>query len=319
MAQSKSLSSVTANKMRRKTLLKQMKRRWGLYLLLLIPVVYVFIFNYVPMYGVTIAFKRYAIKKGINGSPWVGLYHFERFMSNVKFGQIMLNTLSISLYSLIAGFPLPIILAIGLTHLKSDKYRKFIQMVSYAPHFLSVVVMVSLLSQLLNLRSGIVNKMIMTLGGDAINFMGDAAYFRNVYVWSGVWQEAGYGAIIYISALSAVDPQLHEAASIDGASMWKRVWHIDIPGILPTVTIMLILRMGSLLGVGFEKIYLMQNSTNLSVSEVVDTYVYKVGLTASRPDFSFATAVGLFQNVISFTLVMTTNFISRKISDSGLW
>lgn len=300
-------------------LAKRIARRWGLYLLLLIPIVYVFIFNYVPMYGVTIAFKRYNIKAGIMGSPWVGLYQFERFLGNVKFTQIMWNTLSISLYSLIAGFPVPIILAIGLSHLRSDKYRKFIQMVSYAPHFLSVVIMVSLLSQLLNLRSGIVNKFIMMLGGEAVNFMGNSAYFRHVYVWSGVWQEAGYGAIIYISALSAVDPQLHEAASIDGASMWKRIWHIDLPGILPTVTIMLILRMGSLLGVGFEKIYLMQNSTNLAVSEVIETYVYRVGLTASRPDFSFATAVGLFQNVISFVLVMLANFVSRRVSDNGLW
>lgn len=304
---------------RRGTLARRIRRRWGLYLLLLIPVVYVFIFNYVPMYGVTIAFKRYNIKAGILGSPWVGMYQFDRFLSNVKFSQIMWNTLSISLYSLLAGFPLPIILAIGLTHLRSNGYRKFIQMVSYAPHFLSVVVMVSLLSQLLNLRSGIINKLIMLFGGEAVNFMGNASYFRHVYVWSGVWQEAGYGAIIYISALSAVDPQLHEAASIDGASMWKRIWHIDIPGILPTVTIMLILRMGSLLGVGFEKIYLMQNSTNLAVSEVIETYVYRVGLTASMPDFSFATAVGLFQNVISFALVMLANFISRRVSDNGLW
>ncbi len=302
---------------RRQTLFTRVKRRWGLCLLLLIPIVYVFIFNYTPMYGVLIAFMRFNPKLGILGSPWVGLYQFERFLGSVKFGQIMINTLSVSLYSLLAGFPIPILLALGLTHLKSSKYRKTVQMMTYAPYFLSTVIMVALLSQLLNMRSGLLNRFIMMLGMDPVNFMGNAATFRHVYVWSGVWQEMGYGAIIYISALSSVDPQLHEAASIDGASMWKRILHIDLPGITPTIVIMLILRMGSLLSVGFEKVYLMQNPTNLAVSELIETYVYKVGLTAARPDFSYATAVGLFQNVISFVLVMTANFVAKKVSDNG--
>lgn len=303
---------------RRSTAL-QIKRRWGLYLLLAIPVIYVFIFNYVPMYGVTIAFKKYKIKQGIMGSPWAGLYQFQRFISNPKFLQILTNTLAVSVYQLLAGFPLPIMLAIGLTHLVSDKYRKTIQMITYAPHFLSTVVMVGLINQLLNLHSGILNRFIELMGAQPINFLGKAEYFRHVYVWSGVWQEAGYGAIIYISALAGVDPQLHEAAAIDGASMWKRIWHIDIPGILPTITIMLILRMGSVMTIGFEKIYLMQNNTNISISEVIETYVYKQALTASKPDFSYSTAVGLFQNVISLILVMSTNFISTKVSNYGLW
>ena len=306
-----------APSIRRPTLFTRVKRRWGLCLLLLIPIVYVFIFNYTPMYGVLIAFMRFNPKLGILGSPWVGLYQFERFLGSVKFGQIMVNTLSVSLYSLIAGFPIPILLALGLTHLKSSKYRKTVQMVTYAPYFLSTVIMVSLLSQLLNLRSGLLNRFLMMLGMDAVNFMGSASSFRHVYVWSSVWQEMGYGAIIYISALSSVDPQLHEAACIDGASMWKRIWHIDLPGITPTIVIMLILRMGSLLSVGFEKVFLMQNPTNLAVSELIETYVYKVGLTAARPDFSYATAVGLFQNVISFLLVMSANFVVSKVSDNG--
>lgn len=297
----------------------QVKRRWGLYLLLAIPVIYVFIFNYVPMYGVTIAFKKYKIKQGIMGSPWVGLYQFNRFITNAKFLQILFNTLAVSVYSLLAGFPLPILLAIGLTHLPSSKYRKTIQMITYAPHFLSTVVMVGLINQLLNMHSGLLNRVIEALGGSAVNFLGKAQYFRHVYVWSGVWQGAGYGAIIYISALAGVDPQLHEAAAIDGASMWQRILHIDIPGILPTITIMLILRMGSVMTVGFEKIYLMQNNTNISLSEVIETYVYKQALTASKPDFSYSTAVGLFQNVISLILVLTTNFISTKVSSYGLW
>ena len=300
---------------------RRVARRWGLYLLLLIPVGDVFVFNYVPMYGATIAFKRYNIKAGILGSPWVGLYQFERFLGNAKFFSIMQNTFLLSLYSLIAGFPFPILLAIGLTHLPTARYRKFIQMASYAPHFLSTVVMIALLSQMLNMRSGIVNQAIMALTGSSkgLNFMGDAQYFRHVYVWSGIWQGTGYGAIIYISALSGVDPQLHEAAAIDGASMWKRIRHIDIPGIMPTIAILLILRMGSLINVGFEKALLMQNTTNLRVSEVVSTYVYKSGLAANRPDFSFGTAVGLFENIIAFTLVMSANFVSRRIGNNGLW
>jgi ABC-type polysaccharide transport system permease subunit len=269
------------------------------------------------MYGVLIAFMRFNPKLGILGSPWVGLYQFERFLGSVKFGQIMVNTISVSIYSLIAGFPIPILLALGLTHLRSSKYRKTVQMVTYAPYFLSTVIMVSLLSQLLNLRSGLLNRFLMMMGMDAVNFMGNSSSFRHVYVWSSVWQDMGYGAIIYISALSSVDPQLHEAACIDGASMWKRIWHIDLPGITPTIVIMLILRMGSLLSVGFEKVFLMQNPTNLAVSELIETYVYKVGLTAARPDFSYATAVGLFQNVISFLLVMSANFVVSKVSDNG--
>ncbi len=304
---------------RYKRLWLRIRRRWGLYLLLLIPVVYVFIFNYVPMYGVTIAFKRYRIKSGIMGSPWVGFYQFERLFSNVKFTQILGNTLRISLYSLLAGFPVPILLAIGLTHLDSNRYRRTVQMVTYAPHFLSTVVIVGLINQLFSMHSGIVNRLLETMGMAKVNYLGTADYFRHMYVWSGVWQDAGYSAIIFISALAGVDPQLHEAAAIDGANMWKRIWHIDLPGILPTITIMLILRMGSLMSVGFEKIFLMQNSTNLAVSEVIETYVYKQGITASKPDFSYATAVGLFQNVISFVLVMSANFISRRVSDFGLW
>ncbi|NLB38470.1 MAG: sugar ABC transporter permease [Clostridiales bacterium] len=304
---------------RYKRLWLRIRRRWGLYLLLLIPVVYVFIFNYVPMYGVTIAFKRYRIKSGIMGSPWVGFYQFERLFSNVKFTQILGNTLRISLYSLLAGFPVPILLAIGLTHLNSNRYRRTVQMVTYAPHFLSTVVIVGLINQLFSMHSGIVNRLLETMGMAKVNYLGTADYFRHMYVWSGVWQDAGYSAIIFISALAGVDPQLHEAAAIDGANMWKRIWHIDLPGILPTITIMLILRMGSLMSVGFEKIFLMQNSTNLAVSEVIETYVYKQGITASKPDFSYATAVGLFQNVISFVLVMSANFISRRVSDFGLW
>lgn len=301
------------------SLRRRIRANLGLYSILLLPVVYVFINNYIPMYGVTIAFKRYSIKGGILGSPWVGLYQFERFFSNAKSWQIIWNTLVLSLYGLAAGFPLPIILALGLNHMRNRKYCKTIQMITYAPYFLSTVLIVSMLSQMFSLHGGIVNRILNVFGFDSVNFMGTASYFRHLYVWSDVWQNMGYGAIIYISALSSVDPQLHEAASIDGASLWKRIWHVDLPAILPTIMIMLILRMGSLLTVGFEKVYLMQNSTNLSVSEIISTYVYNVGLTGSRPDFSYSTAVGLFQNGVAFILVMLANGISKKITDSGIF
>lgn len=299
--------------------LRRIIRARGLYLLLLFPLVYVFIFNYLPMYGVTIAFKRFNIKQGILNSPWVGLYHFGRFLGNPKFFDIMKNTMILSVYSLIAGFPIPILLALGITHMPGKRYKRTIQLTTYAPYFLSVVVMVGLMSQLLGLRFGLFNRILGLFAIPPVNFMGRPDMFRHIYVWSGVWQGAGYGSVIYISALSSVDPQLHEAAIVDGASIWKRILHIDIPSILPMITIMLILSMGSLVSVGFEKTFLLQNNTNLSVSEVIETYVYRVGLSASRPDFSFGTAIGLFQNVIGFCLVMTANFISRRLSDSGLW
>ncbi len=303
---------------RSRKLFRDIRLNAGLYVLLLIPVVYVFIFNYIPMYGVTLAFKKYTIKGGIFNSPWIGMYQFDRFFSNAKCWQIIWNTILLSLYSLIAGFPIPILLAIGLNHIRSNKFRKTVQMISYAPHFLSTVIIVSIMSQLFNLQFGLVNRLVEVLGGKPKDFMGAPDAFRHLYVWSGVWQNAGYDAIIYISALSTVDLQLHEAASVDGANMWQRVWHIDFPGILPTIVIMLILRMGSLLSVGFEKVFLMQTPTNISVSEIISTYVYSVGLTNKRPDFSYSTAVGLFQNGVSFILVMLTNALSKRVSGSGI-
>ena len=292
---------------------------WQFWAIIALPVIYAVVFAYIPMAGILIAFEDYSPRGGIFGSDWVGLKWFQQFLTSTSSVRVIKNTLILGVYSLIVNFPLPILLAIGLTHLMSDKYRKTIQMVTYAPHFLSTVIMVGLLNQLLSLHNGLLNRMLELFGANAVNFLGKPEYFRHVYVWSGVWQEAGYGAIIYISALAGVDPQLHEAASIDGASMWKRIWHVDIPGILPTITIMLILRMGSVITVGFEKIYLMQNSTNISLSEVIETYVYKQSITASKPDFSYSTAVGLFQNLVSLFLVLTANFFSTKISNYGLW
>ena len=307
----------------RKTTLVQGIRReiyknWSLYLLVAVPVIYLIIFKYVPMYGVQIAFRRYQPVYGITGSPWVGLEYFEQCMTNYKFWDIIRNTLSISVYSL-ATFPLSIVLAVLLNYIPFRKFQKTVQLVSYAPHFISTVVMVSMILQFLDTRNGLVNVLVTTLGGEAINFMGRKDLFYHIYVWSGVWQGVGYSSIIYIAALAGVSPELHEAAIMDGATIMKRVWHIDLPSILPTVMIMFIMQCGSVMSVGYEKVYLMQNSMNLEVSEVIDTYVYKQGLTSTMPKYSYSTAVGLFVSIINVILLVTVNTIAKKASGSSLW
>lgn len=290
-----------------------------LYLLLLIPVVYVFIFNYLPIYGVLMAFKKYELSKGIWGSPFVGFYNFMRFFSSPDSLKIILNTLKLSIYSLVAGFPFPIILALCINHSLSPWLKKSVQSITFAPYFLSTVIMVGLLAQLLSLRSGIVNVLLSNIGLGQVNFMGEVSLFDDLYVWSGIWQGTGYSAVIYIAALAGVDPTYHEAAIIDGASIWRRIWHIDLATIRQTIIILVILSMGSILNVGFEKVYLMQNPLNLPSSEIISTYVYKVSIQSLRPDFSFGTAIGLFQNVVALILTLIVNFISNKLSDEGLF
>ena len=309
-------------KPRKTTLVQSLQREiyknWSLYLLVAVPVIYLIIFKYIPMYGVQIAFRRYQPVYGIEGSPWVGLDYFEQFMTNYKFWDIIRNTLSISIYSLLT-FPLSIILAVLLNYIPFRKFQKTVQLVSYAPHFISTVVMVSMILQFLDTRTGLVNALITALGGEAINFMGRKDLFYHIYVWSGVWQGVGYASIIYIAALAGVSPELHEAAIMDGATIMKRVWHIDLPSILPTVMIMFIMQCGTVMSVGYEKVYLMQNSMNLEVSEVIDTYVYKQGLTSTMPKYSYSTAVGLFVSIINVILLVTVNTIAKKVSGSSLW
>lgn len=290
-----------------------------LYLLLAVPVVYVFIFNYVPIYGVLMAFKRFSPAEGIWGSEWVGLYNFQRFFSLPDCLKIIWNTISLSLYSLIASFPFPIILALGINHCVSNKLKKSVQMITFAPYFLSTVILVGLLTQIFGMRTGIVNHIISALGMEQINFMGEASYFNDIYVWSGIWQGTGYSSIIYVSALSGVNPAYHEAAMIDGATIWQRIWHIDLATIRPTIVIMLILSMGKILNVGFEKVFLMQNPMNLDVSEIISTYVYRVSIQSARPDYSFGTAIGLFQNVVAVLLTILVNKLANKISGEGLF
>lgn len=290
-----------------------------LYLLLLVPVVYVIIFNYVPMYGILMAFKRFSPRLGVLKSPWVGLYNFQRLFNSPSFGGIIRNTLVLSLYSLIASFPFPIIFALCVNHSLYTKFKKITQTVTFAPHFLSAVLMVGLIVQLLGSRTGAINIFLKYIGLNEINFMGSPALFPHIYVWSAIWQGTGWGAIIYISSLATVDPTYHEAAIIDGANLWQRIWHIDLTAIRPIIVIMLILSMGGILSGNFEKTYLLQNTLNLSTSEIINTYVYKVGIKADQPDYSFATAIGLFQNVIGVILTLMVNAIANKVSGEGMF
>lgn len=297
---------------------RELKKNAGLYVLALVPFVCLILFKYWPMYGVQIAFRNYSVGKGITGSEWVGLKHIIRFVQSPKFWPILRNTLIISLYGL-ATFPLPIILALMLNYLPSVRYRKTIQMVSYAPHFISTVVMVGILLQFLDKNNGIINRLIEACGGETVNFMAKREYFYHIYQWSGVWQGVGYASVIYISALAGVSPELHEAAIVDGANIPQRIWHVDIPAILPTVCILLIMDCGKLLSVGYEKVYLMQNNLNLNNSEVISTYVYKQGLTAASPQYSYSAAIDLFVSLINAAMLLTVNRITNKLSGNGLW
>ncbi|QOT12260.1 sugar ABC transporter permease [Paenibacillus sp. JNUCC32] len=304
-------------RVRMRTGFKRMLNHWPLYILILPPIIYIAIFNYVPMYGVLLAFKQYLPLEGIIGSPWVGFSHFEQFFSSPSSWRIIKNTILISIYSLVAGFPLPILLAVALNEVRIKWFKKTVQMLTYAPYFISSVVLVGIVMQILDPRIGLINQFIQLFGGESINFMGDPQSFRSIYVWMGIWQGTGYGAIIYLAALAGVSKDLQEACIIDGASKIRRIWHVDLPSIRPTIVILLVLNVGGIMSVGFETIYLMQNNLNLSVSEIISTYVYKVGLINSN--YGFSTAIGLFNSVINLILLITANFTARKLTDSGLW
>ena len=295
------------------------RKNYQLYLILLLPLLYFVIFHYVPMYGAQIAFRRFLAVEGILGSPWVGLDFFVKFFQSFQFGRVVGNTVGISVYTLAAGFPVPILLALMLNNSSLPRFRKTVQMVTYAPHFISTVVLVGLILQFLSPRFGAINQLIKALGMEPVLFMGEPGFFKSVYVWSGVWQNAGWGTIIYLAALAGIDPTLHEAAIVDGASKLQRTVHIDVPGILPTAIIILILNMGQLMNVGFEKVFLMQNALNLQASEIIQTYVYKIGIAASLPNYSYGAAIGLFNSVINFVLIVIVNGIARRVGDTSLW
>ncbi|WP_317259334.1 ABC transporter permease [Paenibacillus baimaensis] len=307
---------VTTNKNR---ISRQLLKGWQLYLLLILPLLYLALFRYAPMYGAQIAFKNYSITKGIMESPWVGIANFSRFFHSYDFWRILTNTLLLSLYHLLATFPFPILLALGLNYIHHVRFRKTLQLVTYAPHFISVVVMVGLILQFLSPRIGPLASLSEWLGFTMPNVMGDPNWFKSVYVWSDVWQHTGFSCIIFLAALAGIDPALHEAALMDGASKVRRMWHIDLPGIMPIAIIMLILNVGHIFDLGFEKVLLMQNPLNTRTSEIIDTYVYNVGLKSAVPNFSYASAIGLFKNVIAFILVMSVNQLSKKFGQSSLW
>ncbi|WP_340008432.1 ABC transporter permease subunit [Paenibacillus sp. FSL K6-0276] len=294
----------------------QMKQNWGLYTLLFPAVVLTLLFAYKPMYGVLIAFKDYSPALGIGDSPWAGFKYFEKFFNSYQFSSTIKNTLIISLYSLIT-FPIPIILALMVNQMRPNRFRRFFQTISYMPHFISTVVMVGLMMILFSPSTGLLGNLYSLFGKEAPDLIGSAGLFSSVYVWSDVWQHVGWDSIIFIAALSAVDPSLYEAATVDGASRMHKIRYIDIPMLMPTAITLLILRVGGLLGVGFEKVYLMQNDLNITSSEILSTYVYKIGLLSSQ--YSFSSAINLFNTVINFILLIMVNQISKKLSENSLW
>lgn len=295
---------------------KQIKKSLPLYVLMLPAMIYLLLFNYIPMYGVQIAFKDFSNKSGIWGSPWVGLKHFIRFFEFPNFWLLLKNTFVLGIYS-IATFPCAVIFALILNEVRNVKFKKTVQMISYMPHFLSTVVVCSMLQLFFHPSQGVINTVLQHLGGNAQDFMTVKEYFADIYVWSGVWQQIGWNSIIYISALAGVSSELVEAARVDGAGRLRVIWHIYIPGILPTIVIMLILSCGSVLSVGFEKVYLLQNSLNLSASQTISTYVYEIGIKGGQ--FSYSSAIGLFNNVVNVILLTIVNSTAKKLSGTGIW
>ena len=310
--------SMAMEKSSGRSLLRQrIFRNWELYLMFLPVLVFFLVFHYAPMYGVQIAFKKFSAVRGIVGSPWRGLYYFQQFFDSYLFGELIGNTLGLSLYSLAVGFPTPILLALMMNELRSERVKRVVQTITYAPHFISMVVMCSMIILFLSPSSGVLNRIIEILGGQSVYFMGKPEYFKTIYVLSGVWQNTGWSSIIYMAALSGIDPQLHEAATIDVASRLQRVWHINLPGILPTAVILLIMNCGSLMSIGFEKAFLLMNDLNRASAEIISTFVYQRGLIDRN--YSSAAAIGLFNSAINLVLLLGVNAIARRVSDTSLW
>lgn len=296
---------------------KALCKNYDLYILILPVILYFVIFNYAPMYGVQIAFKNFIATRGIWGSPWVGLDHFQRFFKSYYFIRLLSNTLGISLYALIIGFPAPILLALMMNEAKNKTFKKSVQTITYAPHFLSTVVITSILISFLSPRNGIINQILELFGKEPVYFMAETSWFKTLYVFSGIWQNVGWGSIIYVAALSGIDIQLYEAAMVDGASKFKRLIYITLPFLMPTAVTLLILNVGGIMNVGFEKVFLMQNDRNMAASDVISTYVYRSGLLGA--EFSFSSAVGLFNSVINFIVLISVNKIARKLTETSLW
>lgn len=293
------------------------RKQWQLFVFLAPALIYIIIFHYLPMYGIIISFQNYKPSLGVLGSKFVGLANFKRFFNLPNFKNIFLNTLFLSLYNIAVSFPLPVILALSLNRIGNGKFKKTVQTITYAPHFISTVVVVGIVFILLSPNSGMFNNVITAFGGEKVFFMGKPEYFRHIYVWSGVWQGMGWGSIIYLAAISSVDTSLYESAAIDGASLIQQVRYIDIPCIMPTIIIQLILSAGRMLNVGFEKVLLLQNSLNIETSEVISTYVYKAGLIKNQ--YGFSSAIGMFNSVINFIILLTVNKLAKKAGHGGLF
>jgi len=302
----------------KKTFGQYFRAHWQLYVMIAPPIIMLLIFAYAPMYGVILAFKDYKVSLGIWNSPWAGdhgLRNFIRFFNNYNFKECLRNTIVLSVYSMLVSMPCSIILALSLNYAKNVVFKKTVQMVSYCPYFISTIVFVGIINMIFDNRTGVVGSFLFNKFN--MNVLGNADLFPSLYVWSGVWQGIGFGAIIYMAALAGVDQEQHEAAIIDGATLLQRIWYVDVPAIIPTAVIMLILNMGGTLNIGYEKILAMQNQNNVAMSEVISTYSYKVSLVSSFPDFSYSTAIGLFQSLVGLVLIIITNKIANKLSGTG--
>ncbi|MDR6550067.1 putative aldouronate transport system permease protein [Paenibacillus qinlingensis] len=287
-------------------------------LLLILPVLlYYLIFHYIPMYGIIIAFKNFKPLKGILGSAWVGFQYFETFFNSVYFWRLMKNTVLLSLYSLLWGFPVPIMFALLLNEVREGMFKKSVQTISYLPHFISIVVIVGMITNFTTVNGGIVNTVITWFGFAPINFLSESSWFRDIFISSSIWQGFGWNSIIYLAAIAGIDAQLYEAAEMDGANRLHKMWHITLPGLVPTIVILLILSVGNLMDVGFEKINLLYNPTTYETADVISTYVYRQGIQSA--DYSYTTAIGLFNNIINLILLVTVNRISKKVSETSLW
>lgn len=303
-----------------KKLGKRIFKARQLYLMLFVPFVYLIIFKYVPMGGLTLAFKEYSAAEGILGSPWAGFKYFKKFFTDYNFDRVLVNTLRLSIYTLAVNFFIPILLALALNCITNHKVKKAVQTITYIPHFISIVVLVGIVIQMFNPVIGLYGTIGKTIiGSRPVDILGIPSAFLHVYVWSGVWQNAGWDSIIYVAALANSDQEIHEAAQIDGANRFQRILYVDIPAIIPTAIILLIMNSGKVMSVGFEKVYLLQNSLNLSYSEVISTYVYKQAFGTGMTNFSYSTAIGFFNSAINFILITLVNQISKKLNSTSLW
>ena len=297
-------------------IVKDFRKNKMVYLMAVPMVVFLVLFRYLPMLGIAIAFQDFKYRVGFFGSKWVGLKHFQSFVNGYYFGRVVSNTLIISLLDLLFVFPMPILLALLINEMKGQRFKRLVQTVSYMPHFISIIVFSGMIIEFCSL-DGLISKIISIFGGERVNLLMKPEAFRGVYTASSIWKETGWGAIIYLAAVTRVDPQLYEAAEMDGATRLGKLWHITLPGILPTVIMMLILKMGNMMNVGFERIILLYNDVTMETADVISTYVYRKGLIDMN--YSFSTAVDFFNSIINFSLVLLTNAISRRVGETSLW